>query len=101
MNLGFYLSFLFFFAIHYSHARSKGSASSCCCVHTAVSCSDTWDLLNERRGWGRPDFKVILALSLLNVFSRFLYDIGLEEKMQEDIREKSVVTAKRITTLED
>lgn len=99
MNFRFYLSFLFFFALHHSHGRSKGPSSPC--VQTAVSSSDTWDLLNERRGWGTPNFKVVLALSLLNVFSHFLYHIGLEEKMQEAIRGKAVIIAKSFTTLED
>lgn len=101
MNFRFYLSFLFFFAIHHSHSKSKDSSSSWCCIHTAVSCSDTWDLLNKRRGWGTPNFKVILALSPLNVFSHFLYHIGLEEKFRKILGRKSVIIAKRITTLED
>lgn len=72
-----------------------------CGVPHAVSCSGTRDLLKEGSGWGRQDFKVILALTLLNVFSHFLYHVGLEERTQEDIRRKSVITAKRITGLED
>lgn len=49
----------------------------------------------------RQDFKVTLVLTLLNVFSHFLYHIGLEERTQEDIRRKNVITAKRITTMEN
>lgn len=69
--------------------------------HTAVSRSDTRDLPKERSNRGRRAFKVALTLTRLNVFSRFLCHVGLEERMQGDVGRKTVMAAERVTVLEE